>query len=93
MNFKTKLNNWLLGLMALPSTSFAAGSNKLVSIFDNVITLLTSTLARGVGITAIVAVGYLYLVQNRIDKRPAISIIVAIGIIIGGPGLYDTIAG
>jgi len=39
----------LLCLLSVPGLSFAASDNKLVSIFDNVTTFLTSTLARGVG--------------------------------------------
>lgn len=83
----------LLCLLCVPGLSFAASSNKLVSIFDNVITFLTSTLARGVGVTAIAAVGYLYLFENKISKVRAISIVAAIGIILGAPAIYDTLAG
>lgn len=80
-------------LYALPKLSFASSGNKLVSVFDNLITFLSSTLARGVGITAIIIVGYLYLFENKINKMRAISIVASIGIILGAPSLYDTIVG
>lgn len=80
-------------LLALsPSICLAAGNNQLVSIFDSAATFLTSTLARGAGVTAIAAVGYLYLFQNRIDKARAISIIASIGIILGAGAIYDLLA-
>ena len=77
----------------LPISAFASSGNKLVSVFDNIITFLSSTLARGVGVTAIIVVGYLYLFQNKIDKARALSIVASIGIILGAPSLYDMIAG
>lgn len=77
----------------LPIRAFASSGNKLVSVFDNIITFLSSTLARGVGVTAIIVVGYLYLFQNKIDKGRALSIVASIGIILGAPSLYDMIAG
>ncbi len=83
----------LLALICLPNMCFAASGNKLVAVFDNLITFLSSTLARGVGVTAIIVVGYLYLFENKINKMRAMSIVVAIGIILGAPSLYDMIAG
>lgn len=81
-------------MFLIPQTSMAAsGNNKLVAVFDHINEFLTSTLARGVGITAIAAVGYLYLFQNKIDKTRAISIVAAIGIILGASSLYDTVVG
>lgn len=83
----------LVALFCLPEVSFAASGNKLVAVFDNLITFLSSTLARGVGVTAIIVVGYLYLFENKINKMRAMSIVVSIGIILGAPSLYDMIAG
>ncbi len=83
----------LFVLFCLPKICFAASSNKLVAVFDNLITFLSSTLARGVGVTAIIVVGYLYLFENKINKMRAMSIVVSIGIILGAPSLYDMIAG
>lgn len=80
-------------LFFAPSLSFASSGNHLITVFDNTIDFLSSTLARGVGVTAIVGVGYLYLFQNKIEKQRAVSIVAAIGIILGGPALYDVIAG
>ena len=84
---------YTLVLLLIPILSHAAGGNKLVAVFDNAITFLSSTLARGVGVTAIISVGYLYLFQNRIDKLRALTIVASIGIILGAPSLYDLIAG
>lgn len=83
----------ILAMLLMPGVSCASSSNKLVSVFDNMITFLTSTLARGAGVTAIAAVGYLYLFQNKIDKLRAISIIASIGIILGASSIYDMVAG
>ena len=80
-------------LLAIPHIANAASSNKLVAVFDNAITFLSSTLARGVGVTSIIAVGYLYLVQNKIDKMRALTIVASIGIILGAPNTYDMLVG
>lgn len=89
---KRKMNHLLL-LALLPIQSFATSSNKLVEVFDHAETFLTSTLVKSVAVVAIASVGYMYLVQNSIDKIKAVSIIAAIGIIIGAPTLYDTFVG
>ena len=80
-------------LLAFPSASFAAGSNKLVSVIDSVSNFLSGPLIRGAGVTAIVLVGYNFLFTNKIEKHVAIPVIVGIGIVLGAPTLYNMMAG
>ena len=89
-----RLNVFVLTLLvSSPTFASSAGGNKVVSVFNAIIDFLTSTLARGVGITAILCMGYLYLFQNKIDKNRAITTCVAIGIILGSSSIYDMLAG
>tara|TARA_Y100000588_G_scaffold394902_1_gene518190 strand:- start:2579 stop:2890 length:312 start_codon:yes stop_codon:yes gene_type:complete len=78
--------------LTFADNSSEKGGTKLVDVFTHIVDFLTSTLIRGVGITAIACVGYFYLFENKIDKNRAIVTCAAIGIILGASSLYDLVA-
>ncbi len=90
---KPNYERLMLFLLLSPSVCFAGSSNKLVSVIDAVTNFLTGPLIRGAGITAIVLVGYNFIFTSKIEKHVAIPVIVGIGIVLGGPTLYNMMAG
>jgi len=90
---KSNYDKLMVALLLSPSVCFAGSSNKLVSVIDAVTNFLTGPLIRGAGITAIVLVGYNFIFTSKVEKHVAIPVIVGIGIVLGGPTLYNMMAG
>jgi type IV secretory pathway VirB2 component (pilin) len=61
------------------------GGDKLASILQALITLLSSDVARLLFVAAIIGVGYAWLYAGRMPKGAAISAIIGIGIVFSAP--------
>lgn len=85
-----KMNYRLLaGLFLLPTPSFAA---TLESVINAGVVYLQGTLARSVGIAAIVITGYLCIYKQKLPKEQFVMVLVGLGIIFGASTLYSKFA-
>jgi type IV secretion system protein VirB2 len=80
----------LMGLCALPQASHAA---TIEGILNNVVSYLQGTIAKSLGIAAIVISGYLCIAKQSLPKETFIMILVGMGLIFGGTSLYNTLIG
>lgn len=88
---KNRLNEaLLLGLLTLPGASHAAS---IESILTKSAAYLQGSLAKSLGIIAIVASGYMCVVKQQLPKEQFAMILVGLGIIFGGGSLYTTLVG
>ena len=77
-------------LLMSPSLSHA---QSIESILGRTTSYLQGGIARGLGILAIVAVGYLCVVRQKFPKEYFMMILVGLGIIFGGSSLYNSLVG
>ena len=81
------INSALLSILSsMPTMSHAAS---IESIIKAVNSYLTGSLAKAVGMLAIVTMGYLCIFAQKFPKEYFIWTMVGIGIIFGGPQLYQ----
>src|SRR3990167_10263907 len=80
----------LAALLMNPSLSHA---QSIESILGRTTSYLQGGVARGLGILAIVAVGYLCVVRQKFPKEYFMMILVGLGIIFGGSSLYNSLVG
>ncbi len=72
----------ILGMTFLPTLALAdTGTNKIVSVLNGLINILTSGVARAIAIIAILSIGYYTLVESKIPLKKAASSAIGIGII------------
>lgn len=83
--FKGWLNEIMLGLLLLPTRTFAAD---ISTVIDNAVSYLQGGLARSVGILAIAIAGYLCIGKQMFPKMYFIMILVGLGLIFGAAELY-----
>lgn len=72
--------------LALPATSHAA---TIEGIINKTVAYLQGSLAKAVGILAIVIVGYLCLWHQKFPQEVFISVLIGLGIIFGASTLYS----
>jgi type IV secretory pathway VirB2 component (pilin) len=93
INHRLSSSMWVVFLL-LPKLSFAGSSGiSAEGILENMVDVLTGSIAHWTAVLAIVCLGYLYLGANRIQKEMFYRLVIAISIIFGGPALYDALVG
>ena len=81
-NFSIRKQTLTLLFMCAPTFALAAGDdNRLSTLLNGLIALLTSDVARLIFIVAIIGIGYGWLYLGQIPKGRAIGAIVGIGIV------------
>ena len=80
-----------LGLLLLnPSISHAI---TIESIISRTTSYLQGSIARSIGVLAVVVMGYLCLVRHKFPKEYLMMVLVGLGIIFGGSSLYNSLVG
>ena len=78
-----------LSLLMVPGVGHATAS--IDSVLTKGLDILQGSVARGVGVLAIVGSGYLCLARNKLPKEQFVMILVGLGVIFGGSDLLDAL--
>lgn len=78
-----------LALLMVPGVGHATAS--IDSVLTKGLDILQGSVARGVGVLAIVGSGYLCLARNKLPKEQFVMILVGLGVIFGGSDLLDAL--
>ena len=73
-----------------PSLSHA---QTIESIINRTTTYLQGSLARSVGVLAVIIAGYLCLARQQFPKEYFMMILVGLGLIFGGSSIYSSLVG
>lgn len=87
---RLKARLWLL-LLALPATSHAATT--IESILTKSASLLQGSMARALGILAIIGCGYLCIVKQQLPKEKLAMVLLGLGLIFSASYIYTKVVG
>ncbi len=84
----------VVALLLMPSAAFASGGSITpAKIFQDLINLLTGTLGHVVAVAAIVFIGYQTLHAGKMSKEKATGYLLGVGLIFGGPIIFQQLGG
>ena len=87
---KLALINPVVLLSLLPNASHAAD---VTSILTHAQTWLQGSVAKGVGMLAVIGCGYMCIFQQRLPKSQFLMVLFGLGIVFGASSLYGTLVG
>ena len=90
---KAKIRSHLQKAWCFLLVSTTSHAQSIESVINRTTSYLQGSLARSVGVLAIIIAGYLCLVMQRFPKEYFITILIGMGIIFGGSTLYSTVVG